>query len=224
MNKLNANIHKLQFFLGNLILMNFYTKKDKNHNKCFSANDKKRKVYSWGNGLYGQLGISEEKTSLTIPQEVLFPEQINPHKLFASFDSSACLSSDGRLFVWGKSSEGSIGKQNIVGIMNFNSPIILPYQENIKGKVINTSFSKEHGGAVDDLGNIYTWGVNNFGKLGFVEKESEESRIKKPKNLFDKIQFNQIQGELKDKKIVQISCGFNHTVRLIIFIRFISFV
>lgn len=204
-----SNINKFPFFIGSIVLYNIYGKKEK---KCFSNNDNKRKVYSWGNGLYGQLGICEEKMSLSIPQEVVFPENINPVKLFASYDSSGCLSSDGRLFVWGKSSEGSIGKQNISNLINLNSPTILPYQDNIPGHIINASFSKEHSGCVDDLGNIYTWGINSFGKLGFEILDNDKSRIKKPKNLYDKIQFSKVGGQLETQKVVQISCGFNHTV------------
>ena len=148
MNMINSNIYKLQFFFSPLILFKLYSQKDK---KCHANKDKKHKVYAWGNGLYGQLGISEEKMSLPIPQEVIFPEDINPSKVFASFDSSACLCESGRLFVWGKSSEGSIGKQKIAHLMNFNSPIISPYQDEFKGKVINASFSKEHSGVIDEF-------------------------------------------------------------------------
>ena len=59
---------------------------------------------------------------------------------------------------------------------------------------------------------MYTWGTNNFSKLGFEVKEVNEPRIKKPKDLFDKIQFSQIKEGLEGKTGVQISCGFNHTV------------
>jgi alpha-tubulin suppressor-like RCC1 family protein len=206
----NLRIQKLQFLIGNLLLVKYLSTKDKK--KCFNNNDKTRKVYSWGNGLYGQLGISEEKM-LSIPQEVIFPEEINPYKIYASFDSSACLTTDSKLYVWGKCSEGSIGKQNMSNIINFNSPTMSPYQDTFSSPIVNISLSKEHSGLVDEAGNVYMWGINNFGKLGFESVDLDKKlRIKKPKTIYEKIEFNKVTTNLKDINIIQISCGFNHTV------------
>ena len=61
-------------------------------------------------------------------------------------------------------------------------------------------------------------GNPDHGKLGHTPKEEEKGpklvRGYKPVNYSNRAEQNYVEGELKDKKVVQVDCGFKHTVAL----------
>lgn len=61
-------------------------------------------------------------------------------------------------------------------------------------------------------------GNPNHGKLGHTAQEEQKSselvRGYKPVNYANRAEQNFVEGDLKDKKVVQVDCGFKHTVAL----------
>jgi alpha-tubulin suppressor-like RCC1 family protein len=55
-----------------------------------------------------------------------------------------------------------------------------------------------------------------MGKLGLPEKRQDPKNIRDyhPTNYADKAMFGKVTGPLKEKKIVQVACGFHHTLCL----------
>jgi alpha-tubulin suppressor-like RCC1 family protein len=70
------------------------------------------KVYAWGNNEFGALGTGEMFDIVIEPRLVEFPEELENVKIvkiFAAGDSSAAISSNGQVFVWGSNNMGQLG-------------------------------------------------------------------------------------------------------------------
>jgi len=63
---------------------------------------KRRAVYSWGNGLHGQLGLGTEALSLSVPTEITELSQADVVYISAAGDVSAAITEKGELYTWGK--------------------------------------------------------------------------------------------------------------------------
>jgi len=125
-----------------------------------------RKIYSWGNGIYGQLGTGEEQMNQNIPIEISELNNLKIKKVYASFDNSAVLTNDNEFLVWGKTRDGTIGSVNGGGTTNITVPALFPYSDQIEGKLKEVSLSREHGGLVTEEGKLFTWGIDLYDKLG----------------------------------------------------------
>lgn len=129
-------------------------------------NETKRKIYCWGNGIYGQLGTGDEIMNQNIPIEVSELKEIKIKKILASFDNSAVITKYNEFLVWGKTRDGSIGLVNGGGTLNITVPALFPYSGQIEGIIKEVSLSREHGALVTDRGKLYTWGIDLYDKLG----------------------------------------------------------
>lgn len=80
------------------------------------AVDTNGKVYGWGNGSYGSLGIgelgSEDEQIYPTPQQIPFPEGVKIKKVAVGNDFSMALANDNTLYTFGKKGTGH--KQEIV--------------------------------------------------------------------------------------------------------------
>lgn len=81
---------------------------------------------------------------------------------------------------------------------------------------------KNHAAAITDNGKLVTWGNPDEGKLGHTpkvqtedEKKSKFEQYKKkgyqPRNYAEKNEIDFVGGELADRKIKAVACGFQHT-------------
>lgn len=140
-------------------------------------NEPKRKVYAWGNGIYGQLGTGDEIMTQNIPAEISQLNNSKIKKIFAAFDNSAVLTEDQEFLVWGKTRDGSIGAVNGGGTLNITVPALFPYSDQIEGKIKEASIAREHGALVTEDGKLYTWGIDLYGKLGH-QVDSQEDKVK----------------------------------------------
>lgn len=189
--------------MGTTYILNKLSSKS-NSKHINSASSKNPKLlYSWGNGIYGQLGLGAEKISQPIPElvETLSDQKIE--KIFAGYDSSAALLENSNIFVWGKCRDGTIG--NFPGVSNnVVLPTDFPYNQ-LSSKPVSISLSKEHSALADSKGQVFTWGKDSFGSLGHSNKEIVRERGL----VVTKIVFGQANIPATIK---QVACGFNFTV------------
>ena len=76
------------------------------------------------------------------------------------------LKSDGNVYTWGYNGTGQLGQGNTT---NLNTPTLVSYfsTNNITIVDIGTDcFSSAAAYAIDDAGNLYTWGYNGYSNLG----------------------------------------------------------
>jgi len=103
--------------------------------------DNGNRVYAWGAGMNGQLGLGEEKFSVDIPTEVEELSDKNIVQITACGDISAALSDEGEIFLFGKTKGGAMGGVGKSFTTNLTLPTIFEFQ-NVKFKHI--SCGKSH--------------------------------------------------------------------------------
>ena len=171
--------------------------------------DSGKRVYAWGAGMQGQLGLGQEVFSVDIPTEVEELSDKNIVFITACGDISAALSEEGNIYLFGKTKGGALGSGGKTFTTNLTLPTLFEFQD-LKFK--HVSCGKNHVAAVTTDGRVVTWGNPDNGKLGHGEKIVGKGY--KPKNYADRSEVDFAAGDLEDKKVKSVECGFNITVAL----------
>ncbi|XP_036600445.1 X-linked retinitis pigmentosa GTPase regulator [Trichosurus vulpecula] len=152
------------------------------------------KVYAAGGNSEGQLGLGDTEERTTFHLVSFFTSQYKIKQLSAGSNTSAALTEDGDLFMWGDNSEGQIGLAD-------ESNVCVPCQV-VVGKPISwISCGYYHSAFVTTEGELYTFGEPENGKLGLSPEQLKNHRI--PQLVLG------IPG-----KVNQVACGGGHTVAL----------
>lgn len=179
------------------------------------AGHKSAKIFSWGSGLQGQLGIGTEVTSQTLPKELPAVNEAIFVKIFSAHDLSAAIDNKGKIYSWGKT-KGMMAQDHRGFTSNLMTPTLLTFSDIENEEFLEVACGRTHMGAVTKSGKLFTWGSNDLGKLGLPQKKADPNKIRDyhPTNYADKALFGQVKGAIETKKIVQVACGFHHTLCL----------
>ena len=122
----------------------------------------------WGWNLYGQLGdgTATQKivpVDLTDEFDLSIDEDIV--KIVAGSDYSGALTSEGRVFVWGRNQMGQLGNGTI---NDTQTPIEITSQFDLDQEELITDliFGTYHSMALTNDGRLFSWGGNAYGQLG----------------------------------------------------------
>ena len=125
-------------------------------------------IYSWGNNVYGQLGLGDSgyNTERTSPQLVTKPSAVNKfNAIAAGAGFSMALTDTGDIYSWGDNTYGQLG----LGTLGTNTYQAKP-QKVTKPSGVNKFIDIGAGYfqslALTDTGDIYSWGHNTYGQLG----------------------------------------------------------
>ena len=153
------------------------------------AIDSNGNLWAWGNNAYGQLGdgTTVNKTS---------PVQIKKGTKFTQVSAgnyhSLALDESGNLWAWGNNAYGQLGDGTTT---NRTSPVQIKqgtkFTQISAGNTYNCS-------AIDSNGNLWKWGINNYGQLGDGTTTQRTSPVQVK------------QGT----KFTKISNGFSHSLAL----------
>jgi alpha-tubulin suppressor-like RCC1 family protein len=171
--------------------------------------DNGNRVYAWGAGMNGQLGLGEEVFSVDVPTEVEELSDKNIVYIDACGDVNAALSDEGDIYLFGKTKGGALGSGGKAFTTNLTLPTKFEFHD-LKFK--HVSCGKNHMAAITTDGRVVTWGNPDNGKLGHGEKTTGKEY--KPKNYADRAEVDFVGGELEGKDVVAVECGFNTTVAL----------
>ena len=125
-------------------------------------------VYSWGRGFEGQLGISKLTTVSSTPKYLKALRDRPVTKIACGQSHSLVLTKAGELFAWGEGRCGQLGcgvqracfvPQQVV--------FTAPHQITI----VDIAGGSGHSGAVTASGDLYMWGLNNYGQLGVGDQK-----------------------------------------------------
>ncbi|XP_068949993.1 probable E3 ubiquitin-protein ligase HERC6 isoform X2 [Petaurus breviceps papuanus] len=157
------------------------------------------KVFAWGSGSEGQLGIKEFKKQNFIPKEIQDLSSVKIIQVSCGHYHSIALAQDGKVFSWGKNDYGQLG-------LGEKSPFQARPQwvKSLNGiPLAQVTAGGAHNFALSLSGTSYGWGRNNVGQLAFRGNNASE-QIYKPCSI----------GNLKSLHVTYISCGDEHTAVL----------
>ncbi|KAM5290547.1 X-linked retinitis pigmentosa GTPase regulator isoform 4-T5 [Glossophaga mutica] len=152
------------------------------------------KIYAVGGNNEGQLGLGDTEDRDTFHLIEFFTSQHQLKQLSAGSNTSAALTEDGKLFVWGENSEGQIGLNNV-------SNVCVPRQVTFGKPIAWISCGYYHSAFVTMDGELYTFGEPECGKLGL------------PQELLMNHRVPQLVTGIPEK-VLQVACGGGHTVVL----------
>jgi hypothetical protein len=160
------------------------------------------RLFMWGSGSDGRLG-RECGDSENSPIEVggllgeVRRQGVRVRGVSCGYDHSACVTEDGRVFVWGSGSRGQLG-------LGSASLQLLPAQ--VEGVLAEkqaslVSCGRCHTAVITTDGLLFTFGQGDDGQLGNgADKDSYEPV--------------QVTGELAGQRVVDVSCGGEITAAL----------
>ncbi|KAL1767059.1 X-linked retinitis pigmentosa GTPase regulator isoform X4 [Sigmodon hispidus] len=151
-------------------------------------------VYAAGGNNEGQLGLGDTDDRDTFHQISFFTSKDAIKQLSAGANTSAALTEDGKLFMWGDNSEGQIGLKN-------KSNVCVPHEVTVGKPISWISCGYYHSAFVTMDGELYTFGEPENGKLGL------------PSQLLINHRSPQHVAGIPEK-VIQVACGGGHTVVL----------
>ncbi|CEP00073.1 Regulator of chromosome condensation (RCC1) repeat [Plasmodiophora brassicae] len=148
------------------------------------------KVYAWGRGEYGRLGLNSNRDR-TSPQ--LIEAIPGPVKLIATGSaSSAAITESGRLYMWGKNDTGQLGLGGSSNLDMFALEGIPTLVEALKDETIaDVSCSDRHTLACTTDGRVFIWGDRQW-----------------------MLPYELKSAELGNDPVVQVAAGHNFSVIL----------
>ena len=122
-------------------------------------------VWAWGYNLRGQLGVGDG-TDRWVPTQVVDPTDstgflTSVEALAAGAMHSVALKTDGKVYAWGFNADGELGN-------NTTADNAVPVQ--VLGgmpQITGIGAGSYHSLAVDGSGNVWSWGYNAAGQLGY---------------------------------------------------------
>ena len=143
----------------------------------------KRVLKSWGNNVYGQLGIGSNNidgngiVKIYTPTKVIFPgnPDISIKKVQGGSGTSICITEDNRVFVWG------YNDFSILGLQDENKVIPIPRElvffnhcANPDNEVDDIFACNQYFYARNKINNrIYSWGSGDSYRLGNKKEKTE---------------------------------------------------
>ncbi|XP_033111225.1 E3 ubiquitin-protein ligase HERC2-like [Anneissia japonica] len=181
------------------------------------------KVFACGEGTNGRLGLGSS-SNVSIPKQLtsLSQYQVKKVAVHSGGRHAMVLTTDGKVFSWGEGDDGKLGH---FSRMNVDKPKLI---DALKTKRIrDIACGSSHSAAVTSNGDLYTWGLGEYGRLGHGDnttqlrpKQVKRRRIYDPRGKGDYFRLGhgtdahvrkpQIVESLKGKKIVHVAVGALH--------------
>ncbi|XP_031237886.1 probable E3 ubiquitin-protein ligase HERC6 [Mastomys coucha] len=157
------------------------------------------RVFTWGAGSEGQLGIGEFKERSCMPKKINALAGIKIIQVSCGHYHSLALAEDGHVFSWGSNSQGQLGLGK-----DFGSQATPQKVKSLEGiPLAQVAAGGTHSFALSLMGTSFGWGSNRSGQLALSGNKIKE-QIYKPHSI----------GALKNLSVVYISCGYEHTAVL----------
>ena len=122
-------------------------------------------LYTWGDNQRGQLGYPANSTPNPAPFQIALPGATgSPVRVAAGDSFSLVATSTGQLYVFGDNDSGEIGLPLDTNPHPTPNLLALP---GATGGVVGVAAGFNRSLAVTSSGQLYAWGFNGFGELGF---------------------------------------------------------
>ena len=132
-----------------------------------SAITSEGRIFTWGANFFGQLGNGTFVDELS-PTNVTSNFSLNTGeiitKISLGLSHSSAITSEGRVFTWGRNYEGQLGDGTV---MDRNTPTQINFSDLLEGETITeVALGNVHSTAITSEGRVFTWGTNSNGQLG----------------------------------------------------------
>lgn len=148
------------------------------------------KVYACGEATNGRLGLGLSSGTVPIPRQItaLSSYVVKKVAVHSGGRHATALTVDGKVFSWGEGDDGKLGH---FSRMNCDKPRLI---EALKTKRIrDIACGSSHSAALTSSGELYTWGLGEYGRLGHGDNTTQL----KPKMV----------KVLLGHRVIQVACG-----------------
>ena len=153
-------------------------------------------VFAWGADRYGQLGVGNKQGGRCYCTPRFCSFNVVIKMVACGEEHSAFITGKGQIFTVGSNSEGRLGLGDR-SMLQSSTPCLVEALS--RQNAIHVACGWGHTAAVMDNGDLYMWGVGEYGALGVVDPESQWFPVK--------VTF---PGERKINA-VSVSCGTRHS-------------
>ena len=164
------------------------------------------RVFTWGRNSSGQLGNNQTEV-VAVPASItgLLSLQTGESlvKLSMEGNSSAVLTSNGRVLVWGANSSGQLAEYTTTNRLT-PSDVTLRFDLVEGDKIVNLHIGLSYSLFLSEKGRLFAVGSNYYGEFG--NGESTSALLLAPIEITEYVSLNEDDG------ISGIFKGFNHTV------------
>ncbi|KYQ89671.1 putative protein serine/threonine kinase [Tieghemostelium lacteum] len=158
-------------------------------------------LFTWGRGDHGRLGHGDTLMQST-PKQVMALHGHHIVDISSGGGHSMALTSRGEVFSWGRGENGQLGHGGIIAQQLKPKQIM-----ELSGKFIRLiSAGGYHSFAVQDNGDVYSWGRSDYGVLGNGTLEVGDKTTPFLLQTFPNCQQN---------PIIQLSSGFQHNIAIL---------
>ncbi|XP_043698410.1 uncharacterized protein LOC122649110 [Telopea speciosissima] len=159
-------------------------------------------VYTWGFGRGGRLGhpdfdIHSGQAAVITPRQVTFGLGSCRVKVVAAAKHHTVIATEGgEVFTWGSNREGQLGYTSV------DTQPTPRRVSSLKPKVIAVAAANKHTAVVSESGEVFTWGCNKEGQLGYGTSNSASNYIPR------------VVESVKFKRMIGVSTSKYHTIVL----------
>lgn len=176
-------------------------------------------IWVWGDNQYGQLGLGFYPIAFP-PTQIVFNDEYSGQPLdpqpqviavAAGWRHSLALTADGKIWGWGDNTHGQVGlffstpdpndPNNSYLPSSIVSPVCITSSFGLK--FIAIAAGKNHSLAIDERGQIWSWGWNINGQCG-LENDLPQLAYNSPREVVN----------LNGKKCIAISAGESHSIAI----------
>lgn len=150
------------------------------------------KLYGWGWGRYGNLGLGDQKDR-AVPAEVTTLNREKMKMVACGWRHTIVVSESGNIYSYGWSKYGQLGHGTFQDLLVPHQVLVLNDR-----RIENIAGGWRHSMAIDQNGLLFAWGWNKFGQVGCG-------------NTIDQ-NIPQLVSGLSHERVVQVACGWRHTV------------
>ncbi|KAK5105790.1 hypothetical protein LTR62_002152 [Meristemomyces frigidus] len=162
------------------------------------------RVYGWGTfrGNEGIFGFDPQTEVARLPR--LVPDLKKITKITAGANHVLALDSNGSVFAWGSGQQNQLGRRIVERTkLEGLKPREFGLPKSKKNHIVDIATGSYHSFAIDMAGNVYGWGLNNFGETGIPDNAGQDDAlILKPK----------IIEALRGKNVISIQGGGHHSL------------
>jgi len=130
-------------------------------------------LYAWGRGFEGQLGIRKSIECMSVPKFVDSFYGKKVVEIACGKCHSIAVDSEGVIYTWGENRTGQLGRGKFrLDPLPAKVEFINDEGLDKEVRIASASAGFGHTVAITTDGDIYTWGLNNYGQLGVGDKET----------------------------------------------------